>query len=457
MIDEHMATRDGRRPPFDTQCLPMGPTTVASSQAGWAPLFDEAETSPFQAALASIEGALTHADVVRLYGESLSGGTAGVALFFAFLSESKGDDKWRRFAAGYVRHAIAGCAPGRSPFGLYRGDVGIAWIAAHRLLRVIPHEVDPCLAIDSWLVRQLERQPWRQAHDLVEGLAGFGVYALERMELPIGRVLLELVIQRLADTCTPTREGITWWTAPDLLLSESRRATYPDGCYNLGLAHGLPGIIALLAQAVDKNVAAGRARVLLRHAVNWLLAKRNPDHIGCCFPSMLPTNVRSPIDRRSRVSWCHGDLGVSVALYQAAITLDEPVLADQALAIARHAATRPWQRTGVVDAGLCHGAAGNGHIFNRIYQATREQVFRDAARYWFRQALDFHRPGQALGSFQAWTADSPGHGRWLWRPGFLQGVSGVGLALLAAITPRLEPDWDRLLLVAIPPRPDRRA
>jgi hypothetical protein len=40
---------------------------------------------------------------------------------------------------------------------------------------------------------------------------------------------------------------------------------------------------------------------------------------------------------------------------------------------------------------------------------------------------------------------------WKTEPGFLSGVAGVGLALLAAVTD-FEPLWDRVLLVSIPPK-----
>ena len=43
------------------------------------------------------------------------------------------------------------------------------------------------------------------------------------------------------------------------------------------------------------------------------------------------------------------------------------------------------------------------------------------------------------------------HLMWKTEPGFLSGVAGIGLGLLAAVTD-LEPAWDRVLLVAIPPR-----
>jgi len=61
------------------------------------------------------------------------------------------------------------------------------------------------------------------------------------------------------------------------------------------------------------------------------------------------------------------------------------------------------------------------------------------------------RPVGGIAGFEAWL---PGPGMQLgWRtdPGFMTGAAGVGLALLAGLT-FIEPEWDRLLLVAIPPR-----
>jgi hypothetical protein len=43
---------------------------------------------------------------------------------------------------------------------------------------------------------------------------------------------------------------------------------------------------------------------------------------------------------------------------------------------------------------------------------------------------------------------------WAADAGFLTGAAGIGLALLASVT-SVEPEWDRLLLVAIPPREQR--
>ena len=58
------------------------------------------------------------------------------------------------------------------------------------------------------------------------------------------------------------------------------------------------------------------------------------------------------------------------------------------------------------------------------------------------------RPEGGIGGFFALDVVNDER-RWVADPGLLTGATGIGLALLAAITP-VEPAWDRILLVSIP-------
>ena len=51
----------------------------------------------------------------------------------------------------------------------------------------------------------------------------------------------------------------------------------------------------------------------------------------------------------------------------------------------------------MIDSGLCHGAAGVGHLFNRLYQASGDPALAEAARFWFDRALAQYQPGEGIG------------------------------------------------------------
>src|SRR5262249_5851933 len=147
-------------------------------------------------------------------------------------------------------------------------------------------------------------------YDLISGLVGIGVYALEGLPRPSARACLEAVIDRLAELAEERDGGGTWKTPP-ALLPEGQRARPPPRHPHLGAAHGVPGIIALLGKACGAPVAAATARPLLDGAVAWLLAQRLPAAAGACFPAWIAPDAAP---RPARSAWCYGDPGVAATL-----------------------------------------------------------------------------------------------------------------------------------------------
>ncbi len=379
---------------------------------------------------------------------SLAGGAAGIAILFAYLSRIRESEVDEALAANLLDRAIAAAADIPTEAALYSGLAGVGWATAHLRGRLLPADGEEInQEIDEVLLDHLAPSPWRSDYDLISGLVGFGVYALERLPRPTAVTCLERVVERLAETAEHRPEGITWHTDPAWLLDETREK-FPKGYYNTGLAHGVPGVVAMLACACAVGVAEDLARPLLDGAVRWLLAQQLPGG----FPSWVtPDTTGEP----TRLAWCYGDPGVAASLLWAARRVREPAWESAALAIARRAAERPAEKSGVLDAGLCHGAAGLGHIFNRVYQATGEAKFAHAARFWFQRTLQMRQPKRGIAGYAAWMPSLPGQqGGWIDDPGILTGAAGIALALLAATT-NIEPEWDRMLLVSIPPASSR--
>ena len=233
---------------------------------------------------------------------------------------------------------------------------------------------------------------------------------------------------------------------------ERDRPTYPSGYFNLGVAHGVPGVIGLLGGMCAAGVAAAPARRLLDGAVAWLLAQKlGPDAASCFAYNVGPGSTLAP----TRLAWCYGDLGIAATLFATAEAVGAAEWREEALKIGLAAAARaaqPPEVTGTKDYGLCHGAAGIGHLFNRLYQGSGDPRFREAAQVWFERALAAAKPGTGIGGYLALLSGENEQLEWRPDPGFLTGVAGIGLALLAAISP-VEPAWDRVLLASLPTPP----
>jgi lantibiotic modifying enzyme len=382
---------------------------------------------------------------------SLASGLAGQALFYAYLAIATSDEAAADRAAEFLERAADELANTPLPPHLYAGFPGVAWTMEHLqdLLFEAPEgeeAEDPIQEIDEALLGPLERSPWMGEYDLIGGLAGLGVYALERLPRPAARTLLERVVDRLAELSEEMEEGSAWFTTPER-LPEWQREIHTRGNYNLGVAHGLPGVVPVLAAACAAGVAVERARPLLESSVSFLLARRLPPGSQSCFAgSYAPWEDPAP----TRLAWCYGDPGIAAALLAAARAVGNAEWERQALDIALTAAARDESTSYVRDAGLCHGTAGLGHLFNRMFQTTGEERLAEAARFWFERTYAFQAPGEPVAGFRAWEVGTLGQPGWRPDGGFLEGAAGVGLALLGAVS-GLEPAWDRILLVSLPP------
>ena len=96
-----------------------------------------------------------------------------------------------------------------------------------------------------------------------------------------------------------------------------------------------------------------------------------------------------------------------------------------------------------VDAGLERGLTHTAHCFNRIYQQTENPLYRDAAIACFNTLLN--RAIHEENGIALWNTSSKG--LWCRHLGLLNGISGIGLALQAAITDE-EPRWDECIYLS---------
>ncbi|MEM7355184.1 MAG: lanthionine synthetase C family protein, partial [Acidobacteriota bacterium] len=260
------------------------------------------------------------------------------------------------------------------------------------------------------------------------------------------RQALDLILDHLTQTAEAFDGGIRWHTPPEDLPTWQRELA-PEGYYNLGAAHGIPALITLLARCCQAGIRRPELQPIVDRAGTWVLAQRQPQG----FPSWVTPDAKR--QEAQRLAWCYGDPGVAGTVLAASLAIGQATWQEQALAIARHAAARDLEHAGLQDAGVCHGTAGLAHIFNRFYQATGCQTVGHAARTWLAETLERRRPGQGLGGYQAWSLPPGQSGTealtWIDQPGLLTGSAGIGLCLLAAVTPQ-EPAWDAALGLSAP-------
>ncbi|MDH6246091.1 lanthionine synthetase C family protein [Mycobacterium sp. OTB74] len=394
-------------------------------------------------------------------GYGLAQGYAGLALLFGHLDRCFPGDGWDRVAHRHLEIAAHDAASrGYLPPGLSAGLSGLAFAASYlsqggaryqRLLATLDQALIDQLKPLIANVREQRHGVPVNAFDLISGLSGAGVYLLSRRESPDAEEVLDQLVDALIELSLED-DGLPRWHTPRHLSSSNdvMLEQLPHGYLNCGLAHGIPGPLAVLSLSrLAGLTCAGLDEAIHRFAA-WILAHRLDDQWGINWPAgvgLLPASDGgfriAPVEPpQARAGWCYGSPGVSRSLYLAGLALRSREYCDLAAAAAEAVLRRPVAMRWIDSPTFCHGVAGLLQVLLRLSNDTGAETLRTGASTVLAQLLALHEPESLLGyrsiEFEGKRVD---------QPGLLDGAPGVALVLLAAACP-VEPDWDRAFLVS---------
>jgi class I lanthipeptide synthase len=376
----------------------------------------------------------------------LAAGYAGLALLSAYLDRA--EPGW----APVGHRQLAGALADRGSLSRLGPSVHTGWggiaVAAMSLARDRPRyptlldQADAALATSAGrLAERVSREPSPLPPpliDLISGLAGAAVALIIRRGRSDVDGSLEAVaaaLARLAGTvdgqprlCSPPG----WGALPD------------DGTgrpvLNLGVAHGLPGVLAALS--LGHRLGLPGLPEAIERLGDLLAGASRYDQWGPVWPSAIPLDPAAAAPRPARMTWCYGVAGCARALWLAGQALERPDWTRMsveaitgALARSRHG-QRPTSPT------FCHGHAGLVHIALRFAAESGDPDLGTAAAAEVTRLLDAYDPDSRFGYRRV-----DGRGRRHDSVALLDGAAGVALVLLAA-GGGVEPAWDRVLLVS---------
>ena len=335
----------------------------------------------------------------------------------------------------------------RQPLGLFAGLSGYAFATRYlsrggSRYRNAQAEIDA--ALHPAVLRCCERLK-SQEHltcadfDLISGLTGVGAYLLTRRDDPNAQVVLQSVtaflVALLGDPCTPPR----WHTPHFLIAGDSMRREFPQGNLNCGLAHGVPGPLALLSLAYENGLRMPGLENAIERAADWLMQNRGSDEWGPNWPSArgLSEPRRSQVSRMARAAWCYGSPGIARALWLAGRALRRQEFQDLALEAMAAVFRRPFATLKLDSTMFCHGQADVLQVTWRFAGETRQKEFLEAAASLTESILARHDETSVTKPSSASSVTT----RWV-----LEGLAGIALTLFA-VGESAEPDWDRAFLL----------
>lgn len=283
----------------------------------------------------------------------------------------------------------------------------LAWLNADGL--AVPATLLP--ALDEHLHQEALRLAAGLATDAASRQAFFQVLRYFSLRLPAAYPQLRAVLEVWLATSTPP-------------------------AHRLGLVQGAAAELLICIRLAQAGVQVDQLTHVVREGLRHLLAtKRAVDFSQqhyAIFPHELPPPAGRPLFS-AELSWCRGDLGQALLLYEAHALLQDPELAHFADLVGLHTLLRTTlPATGVASAALYHGAAGVAHLYRRLYQLSHQPAYLRGYEFWL---------GQTHSWLPAALTASPA-------PDALRdGLAGVGLVLLSARSEQ-EIAWANSLLGA---------
>jgi lantibiotic biosynthesis protein len=393
-----------------------------------------------QSAVGAVEQMLLAVEI----GGSLASGAAGVSVFLAHAACWLSEDPLKVSAARLARASSRMIAAGPAMPSLMHGYVGVAWTATYLSTLLPNHFAAVGLAqVDEHLLSIVSRTSEGGVEfDLSSGLSGIGIYALARLDSQSGRDLLCEVLLRLEREGHRDDAGI-FWTTPLYRQSRSLRQRFPAGVINLGIAHGLPGVVGFLSQATDVPWLREFAGGMLEDATTTLLSFRRGDDCASRYPPFVGNEGVgwSATQDAESVGWCYGDLGILSVLCAIPETFRSDQLRSEIATLASRAirASRKWLAS-PVNCGLCHGTAA---VLALACHCALLLPNTDVSPGPLLDVSHSHRGPFSSLARVAERSVRLGFSE-IGSLGLLEGLAGCGLALLLSVDPR-SAGWLRVM------------
>jgi type 2 lantibiotic biosynthesis protein LanM len=344
-------------------------------------------------------------------GTDLYDGTAGIAMFLAYLDAIVPQEEFRFAAERAMSHAITNYD--REQIGVFRGTGGLVYLLTHlHHLWKNPELLERAVKLSHSLSARIEMD---KNFDVLSGVAGIIPVMIGLAEATSGEGLdcAHRCARYLLQHAESRGNGLSWpFPRPE------------EAVANLtGFSHGASGIgWALISlgcvTARQDYVAAGR-RAFAYEALYF--DESEEDWYD------LRTNViaMSPGRRHFANAWCNGAAGIGLSRIASWAILgkaDEELLKEAYLALA--ATLRNFRKLG--NDTLCHGKAGNAELFLRFSQVKDEPAFQLEANM---QAQVQWRDFEATSNWHFGAGDNQVFA------GLMLGLAGVGMHFLRLAHP----------------------
>lgn len=289
-------------------------------------------------------------------------------------------------------------------------------------------------------------------YDPIQGVSGIGRYALENLESPPFQRATEKIAKALVALSQPLNyNGQTipgWFLSPGDSLNARNLEKYPKGTFNLGLAHGVTGILAFLSIATLKGIQVDGQKEAIERIADWIRRKSIIQNDAIMWPYHIgweeEVEGKETVIQGSKDAWCYGVPGIARTLFLAGKALGDEALKTFAIQAFKGIFSRKQSEWNLAGPTLCHGISGLLLITHEMSKETgcEDLILRKAE---LEERLLSYYQEKAPWGFKDIETCRTGKQCEIDKPGFLEGATGILLTLLSLSNPIFK--WHLPLLI----------
>jgi lantibiotic biosynthesis protein len=385
----------------------------------------------------------------------LISGLPGLALFYGYLAKHFNEQQYLTQSQQFMEICIDVLDQNIQP-SLFAGFTGTAWTIRHLVNQgiydndslAVLEEIDP--VIEKFAELYIQEKYYSHMY----GFIGQGLYFLEALDSPTPAAIdpvkgLQKIVTALYTLQKKDSSGLITWE--DITSRNIKKSTSP--IYNLGIPHGVTGIINFLSSVYQRGIEPDLIRELIQGSTAWLIQQKNNFYDISFYPSLIGQEYPPHL---TRLGWSYGDLCSAVALLKASIVLNDGALKEEAHTTALLSTKRNLRNSNIyrkktadaeyLDIGLCKGTAGIIALYGYLLPHFPEAPLEEARQYWLDLTLQNKTRVGETNTYKSYVSLDGETGIWTDDIGLLEGTSGLGLTLMSLENPQLKA-WQNILLL----------
>ncbi|MFL1896004.1 lanthionine synthetase LanC family protein [Aquimarina sp. 2-A2] len=370
----------------------------------------------------------------------------GVLIFEATLYRYSKEEVYKQKALELFNTLITVFGDREMGSGFLEGFEGIFYTIQYLKRCKIIEDETSLDELEDYLLKSLQIDFKTNNFDPLHGSIGKLHYYINSETQPSEKVndLIDQFLTSLYEHKKETEQGIYWYDENE----ETK------GLINLGLAHGLPGILAFLIRLKELKFKHEYLDVLIEGILKSLFNFKNNIARISNFPDYYSVDINQR-NLNSRLGWCYGDLGVTNTLLYATKVLQREDLKEKTYKLLRTIIPRRIGNSGLdhfedysfLDTGFCHGLSGIAFTLQKINNKIDSPIIKKRIDFWKKELLnnldtqlkiegEIYLPWYRQDKEQTYTMD---------KASILNGLCGTGLVLLSFQYDRY--DWSDFFLL----------